>query len=70
MKRMMGMALRLRSGNILRRCSGQAMVEYALISTAILIATAVSGRYMLPHLIGSYQAYFNQFYFMLTLPIP
>ena len=50
--------------------AGQAMVEYAIISSAILLGTVTMSQFFLPLLVDAYQAYFDQFNFMINLPIP
>lgn len=52
------------------RNAAQAMTEYAIITAAFLGTMMVLQRYLLPDLIDAYQAYFDQLYFMLNLPIP
>jgi hypothetical protein len=52
------------------RRSAQAMTEYAIITAAFLGTMMVLQKYLLPDLIDAYQAYFDQLYFMLNLPIP
>ncbi|MBI5527077.1 MAG: hypothetical protein HY897_12150 [Deltaproteobacteria bacterium] len=49
---------------------GQAMAEYAIISFALLVSSITLGHFFLPVLMDAYQFYFDQFYFMLNLPIP
>jgi len=48
----------------------QAMVEYALISFLILLGFMGTSQFVLPMFVDAYQAYYDQFYFMLNLPIP
>lgn len=50
--------------------AAQAMTEYALITGALLGTMMVLQKYLLPDLIDAYQAYYDQLYFMLNLPIP
>ena len=52
------------------RDSAQAMTEYAIITAALLGTMMVLQKYLLPDMIDAYQAYYDQLYFMLNLPIP
>lgn len=53
-----------------RGATGQAMVEYAIISAAILVGTVTLHQFFLPLLMDAYQFYFDVFFFMLNLPVP
>ena len=49
---------------------GQAMAEYAIISFFMITVGITGAHFLLPLLMDAYQFYFDQFYFMLNLPIP
>ena len=57
-----------------RRCRGtsrgQALIEYVLITFAILMAAGGVAFAYLPEMIDAYQVYFDSHYFVLNLPIP
>jgi hypothetical protein len=54
----------------LRRRSGQAMVEYAVVATLILGSLTTAGIIFLPSMIRAYNIYYKSFYAVLNLPIP
>ena len=54
----------------LRRRSGQAMMEYAVVATLILGSMTTAGIIFLPSMIRAYNIYYKSFYAILNLPIP
>ena len=49
---------------------GQAMVEYALVTAALMGGLGLMTYQILPDFIEALQIYLNGFYFMLNVPIP
>ena len=63
---------RRRAWNLLGRSwqGGQAMVEYALVTAALMGGLGLMTYQVLPDFIEALQIYLNGYYFMLNVPIP
>ena len=50
--------------------SGQAMVEYALVVSLVMVGTTTTLFVFLPDFVNALQEYHDSYYIMLNLPIP